>query len=198
MSSSAGDEGNEKAPPQEKVGGEDRKTDTIDIVIRSGVDNGDSGSGITVLDAVVVRDKICPFLPSDDVVNLLRVGRVAVPFRLREFYCDGHGTKLDVMKHDPALPVVRGGASSKASNDSETAECEEEQCSCHAESRAFFDRPEHPELPSRNPNCLDCRMARLHNKKKCPCCEEYELTDDFGTCEVRIVRIQRCSLFLLC
>jgi hypothetical protein len=27
--------------------------------------------------------------------------------------------------------------------------------------------------PSHSPDCLDCRMARFHSKKKCPCCTQF-------------------------
>ena len=51
-----------------------------------------------------------------------------------------------------------------------------------SEEGAGEDEGEEATLPSLLPDCLDCRMTRFHQKKKCAWCDEFEHRDDMFTC----------------
>jgi hypothetical protein len=50
------------------------------------------------------------------------------------------------------------------------------------ERESFFSEPEHDELPSAHPGCIDCSMSR-EGQKRCEKCEDFEPWDYFLNCD---------------
>jgi hypothetical protein len=144
------------------------------------------------------------FLLPADMISLLQVNGISESFpQLSQRYCKIHGVKLDLTYEDyvehhchrPRDQDRDSSSSSSSSSSSPTGAdndarfllwCLEQQAFILAATATArtddTDIAVDDEPPSLSPDCLDCRMARFHNKKRCPCCNDFEYYEAIFTC----------------
>jgi hypothetical protein len=149
----------------------------------------------------VFNHLICSrFLVPADMISLLQVNGISDSFpQLGQRYCKIHGVKLDLTYEDYAehhrhRHRDRDQDQDQDIDDSTGADNDVRFLMWCLEQQAFIsaatattkthdtDVLVDGEPPSFSPDCLDCRMARFHNKKRCPCCNDFEVYDDICTC----------------
>jgi hypothetical protein len=149
----------------------------------------------------VFNHLICSrFLVPADMISLLQVNGITNSFpQLSQRYCKIHGVKLDLTyedyaEHNRHRHRDRGQDQDQDNDDSTGADddirfllwCLEQQAFISAATATTktddTDIAVDGKPPSFSPDCLDCRMARFHNKKRCPCCNDFEIYDDIFTC----------------
>ena len=160
----------------------------------------------------IFESLICSrYLDSDDMISLLQINGIIESFpQICQRYCAVHGTKLDLTyedyserrrhhqqqrrHHQQQQERDRDPDSDRANNNNTidvavaaaTTDNDNDArfFSWWLEQQAFISADNNEEeLPSRSPDCFDCRMARFHQKKKCPCCNDYVYYEEIFTCE---------------
>jgi hypothetical protein len=153
----------------------------------------------------IFESLICSrFLDSDDMISLLQINGIIKSFpQIRQRYCKIHGTKLDLTyedyserrhHHQQQQERNRDPDSDRDNNDGtmNTTTTTTNIADNNNDARFFSWWLEHQafisadnngeELPSISPDCIDCRMARFHHEKKCPCCKTFWNHEDIVTC----------------
>ena len=160
----------------------------------------------------IFESLICSrYLDSDDMISLLQINGIIESFpQICQRYCAVHGTKLDLTyedyserrrhhqqqrRHHQQQQERDRDPDSDRANNNNTIDVAVAAATTDndndvrfflwwLEQQAFISAGNNEEeLPSRSPDCFDCRMARFHQKKKCPCCNDYVYYEEIFTCE---------------